>query len=105
MVAAVDRRLRVPALAAVCWLLLAWLLGTAWFAFHIPAPVDDGQHPVFNAWIFAADSLLPIVNLGQEGYWRLTGASQWISSGLVVAGWILATTAAAGAARVLKRAA
>jgi hypothetical protein len=35
--------------------------------------------------------------------WRLTGASQWIGSGLVVAGWILATTAAAGAARVLKR--
>lgn len=90
---------------AVCWLLLVWLLGAAWFAFHIPAPVDDGQHPVFNAWIFAADSLLPIVDLGQEGYWRLTGASQWISSGLVVAGWILATTAAAGAARVLKRAA
>jgi hypothetical protein len=44
------------------------------------------------------------VNLGQDGYWRLDGASQWISSGLVAAGWILATTAAAGAARVLKRA-
>ncbi|MCW0215489.1 MAG: hypothetical protein OJJ54_19200 [Pseudonocardia sp.] len=38
----------------------------------------------------------------QDGFWRLEGASQWISSALV-AGWILATTAAAGAARILKR--
>ncbi len=43
------------------------------------------------------------VNLGQDGYWRLEGASQWIGGGLVAAGWILATTAAAGAARILKR--
>ena len=66
--------------------------------------IDSGQNPVFNPWLFAADTLLPIVNLGQDGYWRLEGASQWIGSGLVAAGWILATTAAAGAARVLKRA-
>ncbi len=44
------------------------------------------------------------MNLGLDGHWRLDGASQWIASGLVAAGWILATTAAAGAARVLKRA-
>jgi hypothetical protein len=47
--------------------------------------------------------LLPIVNLGQDGYRQLEGASERIGSGLVAAGWILATTAAAGAARVLKR--
>jgi hypothetical protein len=88
---------------AVCWLVLAWLLGAIWFVGHVPTPVDDGQHPVFDPWIFAADTLLPIVNLGQDGYWRLEGASQWIATGLDVVGWILATTAAAGAARILKR--
>ena len=88
---------------AVCWLVLAWVLGGLWFTGHVPIPVDDGQHPVFDPWIFAADTLLPIVNLGQDGYWRLAGASQWIATGLDVVGWILATTAAAGAARVLKR--
>jgi hypothetical protein len=88
---------------AVCWLVLFAVLGGAWFAVHEPPPVDDGQNPVFNPWLFAADTLLPIVNLGQDGYWRLEGASQWISSGLVAVGWILATTAAAGAARLLKR--
>jgi hypothetical protein len=88
---------------AVAWLVLFAALGGTWFAFNPPQPVDDGQHPVFNAWIFAADTLLPIINLGQDGYWRLEGASQWISTALVALGWILATTAAAGAARVLKR--
>ncbi|MCO1656879.1 hypothetical protein [Pseudonocardia humida] len=88
---------------AVGWLVLFAALGGTWFAFNPPTPVDDGQHPVFNAWIFAADTLLPIVNLGQDGYWRLDGPSQWISTALVASGWILATTAAAGAARVLKR--
>jgi hypothetical protein len=88
---------------AVCWLAGFAVLGGAWFAVHVPPPLDDGQHPVFNPWIFAADTLLPIVNLGQDGYWRLEGASQWIAAALVAVGWILATTAAAGAARVLKR--
>ncbi len=88
---------------AVCWLVLFAVLGGAWFAANPPPPIDTGQNPVFNPWLFAADTLLPIVNLGQDGYWRLDGASQWIASGLVAAGWILATTAAAGAARILKR--
>jgi hypothetical protein len=88
---------------AVGWLVLFAVAGGVWFMLHVPPPVDDGQHPVFNPWLFTADTLLPIVNLGQDGFWRLEGASQWISSGLVAAGWILATTAAAGAARILKR--
>lgn len=88
---------------AVGWLVLFAMLGGAWFAANPPTPVDNGQSPVFNPWIFAADTLLPIINLGQDGYWRLDGPSQWISTVLVALGWILATTAAAGAARVLKR--
>jgi hypothetical protein len=88
---------------AACWLVGLWLLGGTWFAFHEPAPIDAGQNPAWNPWIYAADTLLPIVNLGQDGYWRMAGASQWIAGALVAAGWILATTAAAGAARILKR--
>lgn len=88
---------------AACWLLLFWALGGIWFATHEPPPVDEGQNPVFNPWIYSADTLLPIVNLGQDGYWRLEGASQWIASTLVIVGWILATTAATGAARILKK--
>jgi hypothetical protein len=35
--------------------------------------------------------------------WRMVGPSQWIAGVLIAVGWILASTAAAGAARVLKR--
>ncbi|WP_028934303.1 hypothetical protein [Pseudonocardia spinosispora] len=88
---------------AVCWLSLFWVLGGVWFTGHPLTPIDSGQNPVWNPWLYAADTLIPIINLGADGYWRAQGASQWISSSLVVVGWILASTAASGAARVLKR--
>jgi hypothetical protein len=88
---------------AVAWLTLFWVLGGLWFSGHPLTRIDTGQVPVWNPWLYAADTLLPIVNLGAKGYWRADGASQWISSGLVAVGWILASTAASGAARVLKR--
>lgn len=60
--------------------MLFWVAGAVWFLGNVPSPVDDGQHAVFNAWLFSADTLLPIINLGQDGFWRLDGASQWIGS-------------------------
>jgi hypothetical protein len=88
---------------AVAWLGLFWLLGGLWFSAHRLSGIDAGKVPVWNPWLYAADMLLPIINLGEKGYWRAEGASQWITSGLVVVGWVLATTAAQGVARVLKR--
>jgi hypothetical protein len=49
------------------------------------------------------DLLLPIIDLGQDNMWRMVGPSQWIADVLIAAGWILATTVAAGATRLLKR--
>jgi len=47
--------------------------------------------------------LLPVVDLGQKHEFNPAGAQQWFSYLLIAAGWILATTIAAGAARVLSR--
>jgi hypothetical protein len=88
---------------ALCWSVGRWLLGSAWFRFHQPVPVDADQEPAGNPWLFTADTPLPIVDLGQGRYGRLVGASQWIAGALAAAGWILATTAAAGTARILER--
>jgi hypothetical protein len=44
-----------------------------------------------------------VVNLGQKGAFNPAGAEQWFSYFLVAAGWVLVTTIAAGAARVLSR--
>lgn len=44
-----------------------------------------------------------MINLGQDGYWLLEGGWQWTAAALVLLGWILATTVAAGASRLLRR--
>jgi len=88
---------------AIAWLAVFWLLGTLWFAGHRQVPLDTGQLPVWNPALLATDLLLPIVDLGQDKGWQMSGPSQWIGAALIAAGWILATTAAAGATRVLKR--
>lgn len=46
---------------------------------------------------------MPVINLGQDGYWRMEGGWQWAAAALVLLGWILATTVAAGASRLLRR--
>jgi hypothetical protein len=53
--------------------------------------------------LYALDLLLPVIDLGQDNAWRESGADQWVASGLIVLGWTLATTAAAGASRLLRR--
>jgi hypothetical protein len=49
------------------------------------------------------DLLVPVVDLGQKHAFNPSGAEQWFSYLLTGAGWVLATTVAAGAARVLSR--
>lgn len=88
---------------AIVWLLLFWLLGTLWFSGNQMERLDVDQTPVWNPPLLATDLLLPIIDLGQDNKWRMVGPSQWISGGLIAVGWILATTAAAGATRILKR--
>ncbi|MEU4739028.1 hypothetical protein AB0G02_01010 [Actinosynnema sp. NPDC023658] len=88
---------------AIAWLTAFWLVGSGWFLGHEMPKLNDDESPSWNAWLLSMDLLIPIVDLGQDGKWRFSGASQWISSALIAIGWILASTAAAGAARVLKR--
>ncbi|HVK25619.1 MAG TPA: hypothetical protein VM677_30030 [Actinokineospora sp.] len=88
---------------AMVWLLLFWGLGTLWFSNNVMDKLDADVNPVWNPPLLATDLLLPIIDLGQDNRWRMVGASQWIQGALIAVGWILATTAAAGATRVLKR--
>jgi len=88
---------------AIAWLLVFWLAGSLWFNGHPMVKLNSDENPVWNAWLLSMDLLIPIVDLGQDGKWQFVGVSQWISSVLIAVGWILASTAAAGAARVLKR--
>jgi hypothetical protein len=88
---------------ALAW--LALLLGTGSIVFSIAPPpaLQAGAAPHFNGIVYTLDLLLPVVNLGQKYAFNPGGAEQWLSYVLIAAGWTLATTVAAGAARVLQR--
>jgi hypothetical protein len=86
------------------WLLLCLLTtGTALFTAWPPTAVGDGKAPDFQPAIYALDLLLPLVDLGQERSYAPTGVMQWTAVALIGMGWLLATTVAAGAGRVLRR--
>lgn len=88
---------------AACWLGVFWLAGALWFTGHRLPRLNTDADPAWNPWLFAADLLVPVVNFGHDGMWRTDGASAWVASLLTVLGWTLASTAAAGATRVLRR--
>lgn len=89
---------------ALGWLIVCWLLGSLWFGLHPKlTEINEQDHLPWSPWLFTIDLLVPIVDFGNKNRWQTPGASQWISSGLIVMGWVLATTVAAGLTRMLKR--
>jgi hypothetical protein len=90
------------------WRALAWLgflliVGSVTFDLQRPPPIQPATAPHFNPVIYTLDLLLPLVDLGQRHAFNPYGAGQWLSYVLIAAGWILVTTVAAAAARVLRR--
>jgi hypothetical protein len=88
---------------AVAWLAALLAVGSVTFALAPPPPLIAHQAPHFNPVIYTLDLLLPVVDLGQKHAFNPAGAEQWLSYLLVAAGWVLVSTVAAGAARVLTR--
>jgi hypothetical protein len=89
---------------ALLWLVALLVAGSVWFS-EQPRPheVNGDDHLVWNPVLYTIDQLVPIVDFGHKNRWHFDGASQWITAGLVAAGWILATTVAAGITRMLRR--
>jgi hypothetical protein len=65
--------------------------------------VGGGPYPRFHPVIYTLDLLLPLVDLGQERAYGPSGVMQWVAIILIGSGWLLATTVAAGAGRILRR--
>ncbi|GGX61326.1 oxidoreductase [Streptomyces fructofermentans] len=91
-----------PGRAAV-WMAVLWAATSVAFAHAAHPPLRKGEHPPWDPSLFALDLLLPVIDLGQVGHWRLDGGWQWLSAAVVLLGWVLATTVAAGATRLLRR--
>ncbi|MBC9724588.1 oxidoreductase [Streptomyces sp. TRM68367] len=91
-----------PGRAAV-WMAILWAAGSFAFAHAEHPPLKAGEHPAWDPALFALDLLLPVIDLGQQGFWQLSGGWQWLAAVMIILGWILATTVAAGATRLLRR--
>jgi hypothetical protein len=91
-----------PGRAAV-WMAVLWAAASIAFSHASHPPVNKDGHPVWNPSLLALDLLLPFIDLGQAGQWRLSGGWQWAAAAMILLGWILATTVAAGATRLLRR--
>ena len=90
-----------PGRAAV-WMAVLWAAGSVAFAHAAHLPTGSG-HPSWNPTLYTLDMLLPVIDLGQTGQWQLRGGWEWLSVVMILLGWILATTVAAGATRMLRR--
>ncbi|MEU6868201.1 oxidoreductase [Streptomyces sp. NPDC046876] len=88
---------------AALWMAVLWAAGALLFSQHDAQAIKADEHPEWNPALYALDLLLPVIDLGQEGQWKMAGYWQWGAAVLVLLGWILATTVAAGATRVLRR--
>ena len=88
---------------ALAWIGFLLATGSVVFSLAPPPALQAGTAPHFNGIIYTLDLMLPVVNLGQKYAFNPGGAEQWLSYFLIAAGWTLATTVAAGAARVLQR--
>lgn len=91
-------------LRAASWLLLLFALGTVAFSATEPPPLKAGEHPPFSAVIYALDLLVPIIDFGQASAFNPQDWTRWLAYTLIAAGWLLATTIAAGVTRALRRA-
>ncbi|MFF4102446.1 membrane-associated oxidoreductase [Streptomyces sp. NPDC001903] len=90
-------------LRATGWLFALLLTGSVAYSLRQPRPLKAGEAPDFNAVFYTIDLMLPIIGFGQESAYAPSGWYQWLSYVLIVTGWILATTTAAGVSRSLQR--
>ncbi|MGW2377385.1 hypothetical protein [Kitasatospora sp. NPDC001683] len=89
---------------ALLWLLLLLAGGTSYFALTgPPRAVNPGGGPAWDPLLYATDLVVPFLGLGQRAAWDPGGAAKAVALALTVAGWVLATAVAGGAARVLNR--
>ncbi|MEU3726183.1 membrane-associated oxidoreductase [Streptomyces sp. NPDC031705] len=90
-------------LRAAAWLLALTVTGTVAYGLRPPPALKAGEAPEFNPLFYTLDLMLPIIGFGQESAFAPAGWYQWLSYLLIVTGWVLATTTAAGVSRSLQR--
>ncbi|MGW0825520.1 membrane-associated oxidoreductase [Streptomyces sp. NPDC002845] len=89
---------------AASWLFSLLLIGTLAYTAERPRALKPDEAPPFNALFYTLDLLLPIIDFGQEHAYTPTSTGlQSLAYALIITGWVLATTIAAGVTRTISR--
>jgi hypothetical protein len=90
---------------ALIWLGVLLAIGAVVFHFAYPEHMvaTTGTPPSFHDWVYALDTLLPIIDLGQQSNWNPEGAAQYVSYLLIAGGWVLSTALVAALTGLIKR--
>jgi hypothetical protein len=87
---------------ALTWLTALIATLTAYTTIHRPQPASASS-PGFNPLAYAADVVLPILNLGQEQAYQPPGPGRWIAWTATLTGWILTTAVLTATTRTIAR--
>lgn len=68
-----------------------------------PTDCRRKDYPCLQPWLYAADLLVPVVNLGQRDAWRATRDHRWLPPVMTVLGWMLTTLIVAGFTGLVRR--
>ncbi|WP_146179963.1 hypothetical protein [Micromonospora sp. RP3T] len=83
------------------WLLVLTALGAVVISLNPPAGGPDGT--AFNPLVYTMDLLIPIVDIGHERAFGVSGRAQWLAYVLTAMGWILFTAVAGALTRTVHR--
>jgi hypothetical protein len=90
------------------WLLAFLLVGWVVFARAYPAHMTPANQPGvslphFQPFIYALDTLLPVIALQQQDNWIPSGLAQWWAWVSILAGWVLTAAVAAALTGLIKK--
>ncbi len=64
------------------------------------------RYPCFNAWVYAAETVVPLIKFGQTDNWHVAGGTSryriWVWSATAL-GWLFSTLAVAGLTGVIRK--
>lgn len=83
------------------WLVAALTIGSIYFTFFPPAPLDPHLKPNFQPVLYTANLVMPIVGIGRAQVWAPVGMAQWVAGGLDVVGWLISAALIAGLTRIV----
>jgi hypothetical protein len=88
----------------IAWFLVFLVGGSLYFTL-LPTPpeINSDDNLVWNPVSYTIDTLLPIVDLGHDGRWRMVGAAQWVTLVLSLTGWTMLLTVIAALTHRLRR--